>query len=266
MDFRLSSVRPKQFPHRPSMMNIKQSSQPERVESELKACLRREMEEGISAARDPANAGLPDLAPRVTTIYSHWYTRACPVCKNKFRDDDRVRLCPLCEQAYHDDDSYHLHCWQARFRNGGACKVSRYDQILEAEEEGCEYHWSGTFSHQDGNAPRHSQPQQRRVALITAHFLQGLEAIWKPYGEESVFEVEEDSSIRGHHCPWCRFQVRAGDRVVKCPCGRCSTYFHNDVFRHLTCWNDWNGSRGNDYCPTTGAKISVRAMTDGEGR
>jgi hypothetical protein len=239
------------------------SSKVKHSESQLKACLREEMETGIAAARDPANAGQPDLAARVTTIYSPWYTRACPVCKNKFRDDDRVRLCPLCEQAYHDDDSFHLHCWQARFSQQGVCKASRYDQILEIVEEGCGYRWSGTFPQQDENRRQRLQPQ-RRVALVTAHFLRGLEAIWKPYGEEAVFEVGENSTIIGHHCPWCRFQVRAGDRVVKCPCGNCSTYFHNDVFRHLTCWNDWNGSRGHDYCPTTGAKIEV-AAADSEG-
>jgi hypothetical protein len=237
-------------------MSLKQSSKPRQSEPQFKARLREEMEAGMSASRDPANAGQPDLSVRVTTIYSPWYTRTCPVCKNKFRDDDSVRLCPLCEQAYHDDDSYHLHCWQERFQIQGVCKVSRYDQILEVEEQGCNYRWSGTFP-QKALTRRAGQEPQRRVALVTAHFLQGLEAIWKPYGEESVFEVAESSPIIGHHCPWCRFQVRAGDRVVKCPCGKCSTYFHNDVFRHLTCWNDWNGSRGHDYCPTTGAKIAA---------
>lgn len=232
-------------------MTVERESKPEQSEPQLKARVREEVETGIEAARDPMNAGQPDLAVRVTTIYSQWYTRACPVCKNKFRDDDRVRLCPLCEQAYHDDDSFNLHCWQERFSKQGVCKLSRYDQILEIEDEGCGYRWSGTFPQKVESGPR----QPHRVALVTAHFLQGLETIWKPYGEEAVFEVAEDSPIIGHHCPWCRFQVRARDRVVKCPCGKCSTYFHNDVFRHLTCWNDWNGSRGNDYCPTTGARI-----------
>jgi hypothetical protein len=46
--------------------------------------------------------------------------------------------------------------------------------------------------------------------------------------------------------------------VVRCPCGQCDTYFHDDVFRHLTCWDEWNGSRGHDYCPTTGAKIEKK--------
>ncbi|HEX8141237.1 MAG TPA: hypothetical protein VF553_01490 [Pyrinomonadaceae bacterium] len=233
-------------------MNSQQPGKPERGETQLKARLRGEIEQGLSAARDPANAGLPELVVRVTTIYSPWYTRACPVCKDRFRDDDRVRLCPQCEQAYHDDDSYHLHCWQERFRTQEVCKVGRYDQILEALERGCSYRWPGRFP-QKVEGSRVSSG--RRVALVTAHFLQGLETIWKPYGEEAVFEVEENSPVIGHHCPWCRFQVRAGDRVVRCPCGKCSTYFHNDVFRHLTCWNDWNGSRGNDYCPTTGAKL-----------
>src|ERR1051325_7699477 len=123
-------------------MSAKQDSKHGLGEPQLKARLREEIETGLSAARDPMNAGLPDLAIRVTTIYSPWYTRACPVCQDQFRDDDRVRLCPLCEQAYHDDDSYHLHCWQERFRVQGVCKLSRYDQILEVEEQGCGYRWA----------------------------------------------------------------------------------------------------------------------------
>ena len=46
-----------------------------------------------------------------------------------------------------------------------------------------------------------------------------------------------------------------GAHVVKCPCGRCETYFHDDIYRRLECWNQWNGSQGLFYCPTTGARI-----------
>ncbi|HEY4389505.1 MAG TPA: hypothetical protein VGN34_34120, partial [Ktedonobacteraceae bacterium] len=62
------------------------------------------------------------------------------------------------------------------------------------------------------------------------------------------------SPAERHKCPWCRFRVRVGDWVVACPCqSNCGTYFHQDVFRHLTCWNEWNGVTGHNFCPTTGA-------------
>jgi hypothetical protein len=30
-----------------------------------------------------------------------------------------------------------------------------------------------------------------------------------------------------------------------------------DIYRHLTCWNEWNGARGHDYCPTTCTPIET---------
>lgn len=229
-------------------------------EASLKAQLRKEIEEGIAISRDPANAVLPDLAARTTTIYSRWYTRACPECKHRFRGDDQVRLCPDCDQAYHDDSQYDLHCWQKHFANDRVCRPGRYDPIAEAHREGCHYKWSGRFPDEAGSAAS-EQPIQR-VAQVTDQFLQGVSAVWQPYGDEQVMEVKQGSPIVGHKCPWCRFEVRAGDRVVRCPCGNCDTYFHNDIFRHLECWNGWNGARGNDFCPTTGDKIEQLARPD----
>src|SRR5690242_1755655 len=43
-------------------------------EPALKAMLRREIDLGMSDARDPANAGLAELVLLTTTIYSPWYT------------------------------------------------------------------------------------------------------------------------------------------------------------------------------------------------
>lgn len=234
-------------------------------ETVLKARLRGEIQAGIAASRDPANADLPDLFARTTTMYSPWYTRTCPDCRHKFREGDRVRLCPECGQAYHDDDQYNLHCWQDHFANGSVCREKRYDPIAEVWREGCSYRWPGTFPNQDEkNAGDASSA--RRVAEITGQFLQGLENVWTPFGEQAVREMSPDSPIVGRKCPWCRFRIRAGDRVVKCPCGDCDTFFHDDIFRHLTCWDKWNGSQGNDYCPTTGAKIdrSRAAETGGD--
>jgi uncharacterized C2H2 Zn-finger protein len=219
-------------------------------ETLLRVRLREEIRAGLSAARDPDNAVLPDLHLRTTTIYSAWYTRTCPECKHKFREGDLVRLCPRCGQAYHDDDQYGLHCWQAHFEGGGVCREAKHDVITGLFRPGCDYRWLGTFP--DGaERPPETRNTGRRIAEITRQFLDGLETVWTPFGEARVLEVPPDSPIVGHKCPWCRFQIRAGDRVVKCPCGKCDTYFHDDVFRHLTCWDEWNtGSHGNAFCPT----------------
>jgi hypothetical protein len=226
-------------------------------ETQLRAKLRQQIDSGLAMSRDPGNAALPELSARTTTIYSPWYVRTCRRCKDKFREGDRVRLCPLCQDAYHDDDQFRLHCWQEQFADGGVCRKARYDPIAEAYDDGCPYHWSGRFPDQPPRAGDEFQPR-RRIAQVTAQFLSGLERVWMPYGREPVFEVEDDSPVEGCYCPWCRFQIRAGDRVVKCPCGKCYGHFHDDIYRHLICWNDWNGSQGNDHCPITGETIEKK--------
>ncbi|HEX5702650.1 MAG TPA: hypothetical protein VFX97_05490 [Pyrinomonadaceae bacterium] len=222
--------------------------------------LSEEIELGVAISRDPANADLPELALRTTTIYSAWYMRTCYCCKHKFRDGDVVRLCPLCERAYHDDNQYRFYCWRQRFANAAVCGAKRYDPIAEAWEVGCPYRWSGRFPEYESAT---EQLQCRRIAHISTQFLRGIEKVWMPYGQEPLFEVEDGSPIIGYWCQWCRFQIRAGDRVVKCPCGKCNGHFHDDIYRHLTCWNDWNGSQGHDYCPVTGAGIAGTANRDG---
>ncbi|MCP4405247.1 MAG: hypothetical protein GY801_49100 [bacterium] len=234
---------------------VKNPSKQTRSETPLGAGIRQELLLGMDISRDPDNAGLPDLFARITTMYSPWFNRTCPECKLKFREDDRVRLCPACGQAYHDDVQYELHCWMKHFRDENVCKEARYDQISENYQQGCGYQWLGTFPDQQNQAGQ-NESKSRRIALVTTQFLRGLEKIWTPFGEEYVYEVSPGDPIIGHRCPWCRFGIRAGDRVVKCPCGNCQTYFHDDIFRHLTCWNDWNGAAGHDHCPTTGARIS----------
>ncbi len=94
-----------------------------------------------------------------------------------------------------------------------------------------------------------------RLEKVEAQFMDGLEAAWKPFGDRQIVVVRETDPMVGMKCPWCRSFIRAGDRVVKCPCGKCETWFHMDVLRHLTCWNEWSGSKGHDFCPTTCARI-----------
>lgn len=233
----------------------------EQQEKSLKALIRAELDFGIAASGDPLNSGLPDLALRTTTVYSPWYTRTCPECKHKFREGDQVRLCPRCKQAYHDDNQYNLNCWQAHFENGRVCKVSRYDPIAEVHQDGCDFHFFGKFADIEESCTR-EQPQSRRIKKISRQFMNGLKTVWQPLGEHAVQVVEPGDAIVGQKCPWCRFQIRAGDHVVKCPCGKCNTYFHNDIYRNLTCWNDWNGTQGMNYCPTTGTKIEKKQTNE----
>ena len=101
---------------------------------------------------------------------------------------------------------------------------------------------------------------ERRVSSFIISYAEALveSVVTRRQLGETTLEVKQGDPIVGRKCPWCRFMIRAGDRVVKCPCGKCSAYFHNDIFRHLTCWNDWNDSKGNDYCPITGARIEKK--------
>ncbi len=228
------------------------------TQPEFKGQCKAEIDLGMASSRDPVNAFLPDLYARTTTIYSPWYTRTCPVCRHKFREGDRVRLCPghqgkPCSQAYHDDSQYNLHCWHTHFTDGNVCKASGYDRFAERHIEGCRFTWSGEFPDQ-GQTGAQAAPPSRNPILVR-QFEAGLESVWQAFGEHDVILAQPGDFFIGHNCPWCRFQVRAGDHVVKCPCGRCETYFHDDIYRHLECWNEWNGSQGLFFCPTTGSRI-----------
>jgi len=216
--------------------------------------IREEIELGKESSRDPANAFLPELHPRLTTIYSPWYTRACPVCAQKIRVGDRVRLCPKCNQAYHDDDRFDLRCWQERFKSGHVCRAPYYDRFAERHDEGCDFTCDGESSDESQSPPGKNSDQTRNPELIR-RFERGLTSAWSAFGGREVVMAQAGDTFIGHNCPWCRFQVRVGDHIVKCPCGKCETWFHDDIYRHLECWNEWNGAQGLLFCPTTGAKI-----------
>lgn len=229
--------------------------------SALKQQIEAEVELGIALSADPTNANLPDLALRITTVNSPWFGHTCPMCKDKFRDGDQVRLCPNCGDAFHDDNQYDLHCWQKKFAHGAICKEGGPDRFNEngSDLPRCEFSYPSPTDVETSipspekaleNAPSYSSP----AALLVKQFVRGIETTWRPFGEQQSIKVVKGSRALGHWCPWCRNRVRVGDWVVACPCGsNCGTYFHQDVFRHLTCWNVWNGVEGKDYCPTTGA-------------
>ena len=238
----------------------------------LKQQLQAEIEMGIALSADPANAGLPDLAIRMTTMNSPWFARTCRVCSDKFREGDQVRLCPKCGEPYHDDNQYGLHCWDKNFAAGGICKGGQFDDRFDETGEnppGC-----GFSCHQQPAMPKTGMADNGPSPIsrieppeqLIKQFLGGLETVWSPFGEQTSIKVQPHSSLVGRKCPWCRFSIRAGDWVVACPCGTgCGTFFHQDMFRHLTCWNEWNGIEGNNYCPNTGAAYPQAAGRSVDG-
>jgi hypothetical protein len=226
--------------------------------SALKQQIGAEVELGIALSADPVNANLPDLAIRITTINSPWFARTCRICKDKFREGDQVRLCPDCGEAFHDDNQYSLHCWPKKFADGAICTEGGPDRFNESSSglPRCEFSCSSSFTDVGTSIPSSAMASSHNspAALLVKQFVKGIETTWRPFGEQQSTKVERGSSMVGHKCPWCRFRVRVGDWVVACPCQRnCGTYFHQDVFRHLTCWNEWNGVEGNNFCPNIGA-------------
>jgi hypothetical protein len=218
----------------------------------------------IASSCDPINAFLPDLHLRTTTIYSPWFTRSCPACRQKFREGDRVRLCPgvegkPCGQAYHDDGQYNLRCWDAHFRDGNVCKKKGFDRFAGRHVDGCGFTWAGTLPDRDPPT-RLAAGRSPRNGTLVRQFEAGLKSTWRAFGEREVLLAVAGDPFIGHNCPWCRFQIREGDHIVKCPCAICFTYFHDDIYRHMECWNQWNGSRGLHFCPTTGSKIPADKM------
>lgn len=218
-------------------------------ESNLIRQLRQELDLGLRMAVDPTNANLPPLTLRVTTMHSPWFMTLCGQCHNKFREGDLVRLCPRCGTPYHDDSHFNLHCWQQKFGQGGVCTIGGRDRFSPQVVEPCDYHW-------DGLLPDAAADPGRDVAASLSteavnQFVAGLRHSWPTFGDKMIYKVQIGDPMVMRICPWCRLRIRAGDWVVECPCG-CGTYFHEDIFRHLTCWNEWNGVAGNNHCPNTG--------------
>ena len=241
------------------MKTDQDTTKPAVRESTLTQVMRREIEQGLRLAADPRNADLVPLAIRVTTIYSPWFSALCKVCKHKFREGDRVRLCPRCDTPYHDDDEYHLRCWQNHFQGGHACTEGGEDRFSERPIPACGYRWDGHLPDEPNSGSSQTGRHGSPLPALVEPFVAGLETICRPFGGLRPVQVAPGSALVGRRCPWCRFDIRAGDWVVPCPCG-CGTIFHQDVFRHFTCWNEWSGVQGKDYCPTTGR--SYRESTD----
>src|SRR5579859_2170972 len=201
-------------------MNRSSNDKQSYPKSALKQQISAEVELGIALSADPANANLPDLAIRVTTINSPWFARTCRICKDKFREGDQVRLCPDCGEAFHDDNQYSLHCWQKKFAGGAICKEGGPDRFNEGGSglPRCEFSGASpadleALTTTSERASSHSSP----AALLVKQFVKGIETTWRPFGERESVKVVRGSPAVGHKCPWCRFRVRIGDWVVACP-------------------------------------------------
>ena len=220
----------------------------------LKSSISNELQAGVEVSKDPENAGLPDLAIRKTTMYSPWFMKLCPLCGLEFREEDRVRLCPQCGRAYHDDPRYNLRCWRRHFARNPFCseEIRNRDGVLIRKK--CDFRPEGDLPRPESDDGK-TAVAFRRLNKLETQFVAGLQRVWKPFGEREVVAVKENDCMVGMKCPWCRSYIRAGDHVVKCPCGKCETWFHMDVVRHLACWNEWSGSKGHDFCPVTCARI-----------
>lgn len=210
--------------------------------------LRLEIDKGIEMATDPANINLPELAQRITTKNSPWFMEHCPTCRNLFRIDDRVRLCPICEEAYHDDPQFELNCWHQKYGEQQPCGNWLDDELGSNNMQCCDYVWEGQLPIEQTETA--ATPEIMPSQTTMQQFVGGVRTIWQPFSGQPVLKVNSQDVMVGRKCPWCRFNIRVGDWVIACPCG-CGTYFHEDVFRHLTCWNEWNGAQGKRYCPNT---------------
>jgi hypothetical protein len=180
---------------------------------------------GLAMARDPQNAGITDSSTsRKTSIYSPWYRNVCRVCRHTFREDDLVLPHPtLPGRMLHEDAHIGLSCW-SRFQG---CAVET-DHLVKMPEQ------------------------------VRSRFLQGLHTHWHPEAHLQCPVVEKGSPLIRRQCPICRHTIRAGDSVVLCPCGRdCGGVFHQDITRHLTCWDTWSRSAQRTYCAFTGAPFLV---------
>lgn len=204
--------------------------------------LRNALERGMDIARDPANAHCthPDDT-RITTIFSPWLLYTCRVCHHTIRQGDLVRPDPrvpapnpFSPRMLHEDPANGLCCW------------SRDRGLLIPDKP--------TIT---------ACPHEVRDA-----FLRGLQQHWQPADVEKTVLVQPDDAEAwayvGRKCPICNHTVRPGDRVVPCPCGNgCGGVFHQDVIRHLTCWDTWNRGTRRTHCVFTEAPYQQPPDTPG---
>jgi hypothetical protein len=195
------------------------------TDSSADAMARREelehaIKRGIEMADDPLNAARKPHEPRITTLYSPWLLQTCRMCRHSFREEDQVLPDPhLADAMLHEDPQAGLFCWSK---------------------------WRGLTPTKPSAPPLD--------AAVREDFMRGVRQHWKPAGNLAVELVQRGMGLVGRRCPICRHTVRLGDHVVRCPCGRgCNGVFHQDLTRHLTCWDTWNRGSERAFCAFTQA-------------
>jgi hypothetical protein len=194
--------------------------------------LKQAMLDGIEIARDPLNARItvPEES-RITTMYSFWYVQVCRVCLHTFREGDLVRPDPRYPRTLdqpgkmlHEDPRYGLFCW------------------------------SRATSHAPEKVPVPARCSQE----ISEAFLRGLHKHWHAAGSTPTELVTSDSPLVGRICPVCRHTVCPGDQVMQCPCAfDCGMVFHQDIARHMTCWDTWYRVGRRNYCALTNTVFQI---------
>lgn len=179
--------------------------------------LRAEFEQGLAAARDPANRAAVSGGLAVTTRDSLWFYRHCPICAHSFRDGDQVRITADGEVRHH---SALLPC------SGETVADTARPAELAAFFAGLDATWPPP-------------------AGLTLHRLEtGHPLLAEPQGR-----------LTRHACAVCGHTLRPHDQVVVCPCRpeqpMCRIAIHRDPMHGLNCWDAWCPEGRPHHCLAT---------------
>lgn len=179
-------------------------------------------ERGLSQALDPANRLMVEGGQGITTLYSPWLHKLCPVCKHSFRLDDEA---VLSSNGIARHNTLLLPC------AGGATDGPPQTSAATAFFRGLDAAWP----------PPQNLPLRR------------LE-------EGDPLLALPPAGLRRHKCAVCGHTLRLHDVVVICPCQPqnplCQIAIHRDPAHNLSCWEEWKPDAYDLYCPATSRKIA----------
>ncbi|MFF5290776.1 hypothetical protein [Paractinoplanes globisporus] len=113
--------------------------------------------------------------------------------------------------------------------------------------------------------PAKKAPSAPVLAADVAEFAEGVEAVWgsgdtpvRTLGADDWRVARPPAPMQRTRCLVCAHTLRAGERVVVCPCnpGRpeCAATIHRDPAAGLTCWETWRPAGTVTSCPITMAR------------
>jgi hypothetical protein len=186
------------------------------------AALKRELELGVAAARDPVNAAAMQGGRATTTLLSRWLHLRCAECGHSFRVGDAVAVSAEDGSARHDSVS--LPCAHT------TTPAAHAPVDAAAFFAGLEEAWP----------PPRDLPVHR--------LLEGHPLLAPPQG-----------GFRRHGCAVCGHTLRPNDCVILCPCSpgqpACRVAIHRDPVHGLHCWEAWNPGASRRHCPATSRLI-----------